>query len=539
MAILATVLISSATNTTQAWGNGRSVVAGRQQVQAALAVAMADGALSKWEMYSILRKGKKALPPSELQGLQRRLDLLYGGEGSPTSAPMKRQERIVSAPTVVYEDEQGSSLPTLVYEGAGEPTVVYEDMEGPVLVFEDAGNSSLSTSAFEGDYVEQSNTQPAGDPQAETITQTGLIAEDEEESAATALYDPPVEPTDVDSPFKEEFTPETIPQGLQEGVSQGDLQHFEVYDDFKGPEVPMGDRLAIYAEKLGGLFASGIGKVSTRSCSPHTIDFPDIRFSSSVDAFKGPMDLDDLNGNFGFRWAVNAGFPMVERWGIGWQAGTSAVVSNFHGSQFTGSRTRSQYFTTVGMFHRLPWAAERLKYGFAYDWLNDRYYWPFRLSQWRVKLAYEWSPSTEFGIWACIPNDGDTARIDHGPHPVTGEPRPPSYETFKPVGQGSLYLRRCWSNGFDTTVWLGLVEEPGEFVVGSDARLPFGSRWAFFGSANYVHPSASGKSGRDEEMWNLSLGIEFKLGGGNHCVNKRNSPLLPLADNGTFAIRRF
>jgi hypothetical protein len=55
-----------------------------------------------------------------------------------------------------------------------------------------------------------------------------------------------------------------------------------------------------------------------------------------------------------------------------------------------------------------------------------------------------------------------------------------------------------------------------------------------------VLPSASDVRGQDEEMWNVSLGIEITLGHGrNHCLARGLAPMFPLANNGTFAVRRF
>jgi hypothetical protein len=55
-----------------------------------------------------------------------------------------------------------------------------------------------------------------------------------------------------------------------------------------------------------------------------------------------------------------------------------------------------------------------------------------------------------------------------------------------------------------------------------------------------VLPSASGTAGQDEEMWYVAVGLEFIPGcGGNRCRDRAFSPMLPLADNGTFGVRRF
>lgn len=266
-----------------------------------------------------------------------------------------------------------------------------------------------------------------------------------------------------------------------------------------------------------------------------------ITFAATVDSFKGPLDLDNANGNFGLQFAVNGAVPVLEQLGIGVQAGTSAVLADFHGTQFTGSTIRSQNFTTVGLFQRNPRRAPRLNWGFAFDWLFDDYYSDFRMTQWRVKLGYELSPFSELGLRACIPDDGDSAQLRHerevdGVTTITY-----SDERFKPVSQGILYYQRCWQNGTNTTAWIGIAEEPGEFIFGADARIPFNSRMSFVGNFNYVQPSADGVMGQDQEMWNVSMGIELSLGrkGSNFCRTDRFTPFFPLANNGTFAIRRF
>ena len=57
-------------------------------------------------------------------------------------------------------------------------------------------------------------------------------------------------------------------------------------------------------------------------------------FFSSVDAFKGPIDIGNANGNFGVRLGVNAAVPILPRLGVGLQAGTATVLSNLEGSPY-------------------------------------------------------------------------------------------------------------------------------------------------------------------------------------------------------------
>ena len=133
------------------------------------------------------------------------------------------------------------------------------------------------------------------------------------------------------------------------------------------------------------------------SCACRWID---VDVFSSVDAFKGPMDLGNANGNFGMRLGVNAAVPVLPRLGVGLQAGTSAVLSNLKGSPYPepNATIRDQIFTTVGMFQRINREEGAFTWGFAYDWLFDDYYSNFHFGQWRVKAAWEFDPCNEIGI---------------------------------------------------------------------------------------------------------------------------------------------
>jgi hypothetical protein len=278
---------------------------------------------------------------------------------------------------------------------------------------------------------------------------------------------------------------------------------------------------------LRTLYVGGFGDVSLSSAS--------ISFASTVDAFKGPLDLDGLNGNFGFGFAVNAGMPLARRFGIGIQAGTGVVLADFHGTPFTGSSIRSQNFTTIGLFQNVPFASGGLmKWGFAYDWLHDSYFTQLVMGQWRVKLAYELDPCREVGIWACIPDKGEKALLGDR---QTGQ----TLERFGPVAQGSLYYRRCWESGITTTGWLGIAGEPGQIVLGSDARVPITCQLALVGSFNCILPNISGEGGQDEELWAVSLGIELTpRPRTNRCGSASPyAPLFPLANNGSFGVRRY
>ncbi len=112
---------------------------------------------------------------------------------------------------------------------------------------------------------------------------------------------------------------------------------------------------------------------------------------SGIDAFKGPLDVGNANGNFGVRLGVNGAVSVLQRLGVALQAGMAADLSNLKGSPypFPNATIRDQIFTTVGMFQRINRDdGGAFTWGFAYDWLFDDYYANFHFGQWRVKGEY-------------------------------------------------------------------------------------------------------------------------------------------------------
>ncbi len=260
----------------------------------------------------------------------------------------------------------------------------------------------------------------------------------------------------------------------------------------------------------------------------------DIDFNSSVDGFKGPVDLGNANGNFGLESSVNAAIPIVSRLGLGLQAGTSTVLSNLKGSPYPEPNDTSRYqlFTTVGIFQRLNRECGSFTWGFAYDWLFDDYYSDFQFSQWRVKGAWEINPCNEIGIAAALPDRGSSGTI---PNFVGG------FDTvnFRPITQGYLYWRHTWENNASLTGRLGLAERPGEFLFGAESRVPLTSHTSLTSNFSYIMPNAAGGPiGQTQEIWNVSVGLELELGGFGRCGSPHFQPFIPVADNSSLAVRQ-
>jgi len=470
LALLGTIAALAAGG--QAAADPRATLAVQQELRADLLAAMSDGELDHREKRRLDQDASERLGPEAIGAFRKVLGRMAAGSTVPAVASRKRQP--------------ARWLRSAVHTVTAEPAL--------------ALGKQRAASAGEGPEFPGLQTEMEG---LETVSEIEAAFDEPSNGAETTAYrTAPIEAPD--SPL----------------VASTSAPADRVLEDAPVLEDP-GE--AVY-EDMGvtqACMAVGMG----------CLDW--IQFSTTVDAFQGPMDLDGLNANYGVRFAVNGALPISRRFGLGAQAGTSGVVADFYGTQFTGSRVRSQNFTTVGIFQRLCLGPKALKYGFAFDWLFDEYYASFTMSQWRVKLAWEVSPLAEIGLWSTIPNDGDHALLGAGTEH-------PTLDAFKPFAQGSLYWRRCWANGTTTTAWIGIAEEPGEWVFGGDARIPMGPRLAFVGNVHYIAPSAEGIPAQEEEVWNVSLGLEWTPGAcTNRCRVGKFRPLFRLADNGMFAVRRY
>ena len=143
-----------------------------------------------------------------------------------------------------------------------------------------------------------------------------------------------------------------------------------------------------------------------------------------------------------------------------------------------------------------------------------------------AKAAWEFNPANEVGIQASLP-DRDSS-----------DPDPNLPVSFKPIAQGFLYWRHTWNNDASLTGRFGLAERPGLFVFGAESRAPLTKHVALTGDFTYIMPNdAGGAAAQQQEIWNVSVGIEFALGGFGHGCTVRPEPFFPVANNGSLAVR--
>jgi hypothetical protein len=225
----------------------------------------------------------------------------------------------------------------------------------------------------------------------------------------------------------------------------------------------------------------------------------------------------------------------LQRLGVGFQAGMAADLTNLKGSPypFPNATIRDQIFTTVGMFQRINRGdCGAVTWGFAYDWLFDDYYANFHFGQWRVKGEYEADAYDAFGVQASIAEHGSTedTLVD-----IFGNPL---IISFKPLTQGYLYWTHTFENCASVTGKFGVAERPGNFIFGTDGCVPVSRNVALTGGFTYIMPNTgAGPLAQTQEMWNVSVGIELVPGGFRRCGAASLRPFLPVADNGSFAIR--
>jgi len=250
-----------------------------------------------------------------------------------------------------------------------------------------------------------------------------------------------------------------------------------------------------------------------------------LSLSATFEAFKGPMALGDLNDNCGVRLGVNWGYPLWDECGLGVQLGTAAMFANFNGREFAGDDDRFQSFTTAGLFQRhngFHWAL-------AHDFLLDDYDLRYNLHQWRGQIGCEVTPNDEVGIWAATADNGDRDDLFlPGPRGVGAAPVVVE-EHRDPITQGNLFWRHLWGHDTATRVWVGVADGHGGCVVGGDARAPLGDMIALVAEASLL----------SDEIWSLSIGIAVYPSRTSRQANyNRYAPLLPVANNGTFAVDR-
>jgi hypothetical protein len=237
-----------------------------------------------------------------------------------------------------------------------------------------------------------------------------------------------------------------------------------------------------------------------------------------------------LPSSFGFRTGYNIGHRLLGDSPIRGQIGASFGLYDLNGRTVGGSGAEQQIFLTGGIYKRSDiCAGDPISWGVVYDYMDDNN-WGFAgtnvsVGQVRSIFGYAWDEANEFGVWAAFRAQDDAADIGD----------------VRAQDQVNGFWHHNWDFGGDTTIYSGWADDPGVATVGFFGQAPLSCNTAVFGGANYVISERSnGFEAEVTDIWNVSFGLVYYFGGKAENLSvsgNQGLPLLPVADNGTFAIQ--
>lgn len=259
--------------------------------------------------------------------------------------------------------------------------------------------------------------------------------------------------------------------------------------------------------------------------------FDNFSMLAAIDGSKQPQDL-GVNAQFGGRFAVDWGIPLVRQCGLGLHIGSAidaegAAVDVLRRVGIV--KDRFQSFTTVGLFQRTPWG---IKWGIGHDFLFENYYDNFDLGQWRGVVAFNLTAKDEIGTWFAISGGAEDQLVAGTPVQV------------RAITQGSVYWRHIFASYAQITGWVGAAESHGEIVLvfpdnpavtqrlvfGAEVRCPLNDWMALFGQANFITPVETGTV-------DAYLGIAlYPARTARKTIVSRYAPVMAVASNPTFAV---
>jgi hypothetical protein len=304
--------------------------------------------------------------------------------------------------------------------------------------------------------------------------------------------------------------PEIVPEGT---IIEGDGMEFEGAADFME----------------GGCSVGGCNNCCNEECCDECCFvgpwfWQNFSLFGGVHAFKSSPDQ-GVNGNFGFHEGINWAIPLLERCGVGVQAGAQGVHSNFSGTTALDD-SRGQMFGTAGLFYR-PECMLGLQGGAVIDYLADDLQEDRNVTQLRAEISLLGHCGHEFGAWTAMSTGEDSG--------TTGAQQ----GTWQATDMFALFYRHRFCNGTLLRGWGGFTSDD-EGLIGGDAQLPITMRWSLASAFNYRIPSEETRLAEArEEGWGVSVSLVWNLGY-DDCESRSNRyrPLFSVADNTTFMLRR-
>jgi hypothetical protein len=263
------------------------------------------------------------------------------------------------------------------------------------------------------------------------------------------------------------------------------------------------------------------------------------------EAFRGPSDGGwENNGiNAGLNFGTRLG-EFSELTGVGFQIGGTAGAFDWSGTDyrlFRQNEAEAQGFVTYGFFRAAtdssPWTAAVVQ-----DWMINANFGEFAqnptLSQLRIQLGYDWTETTEIGVWGAV-------RVLDDSRPIAGH----GLIAWRPINQISAYWHHKWRpGGPDSWLWIGIPERDrfggngslADYYIGTTTTAPLTDQLAVYVAVSYLHPSADpGPVASNEDSWNFTIGLAFYPGANTRSATVRGQrwmPLMPIANNGTFIV---
>lgn len=258
----------------------------------------------------------------------------------------------------------------------------------------------------------------------------------------------------------------------------------------------------------------------------------ELTFLAAIDGSKQPQDF-GVNAVTGGQFSFNLGVPLISDYGIGMQVGSgiTAAGNAVRVYEALGETTsRTQNFTSVGLFQRTD---NGFAWGFTHDFLNERYFDRFTLSQWRFRVAYDISDRNQVGFTGMLRGKEDTGVFGTN-----------TSVRLRSIDQAQIYLRHYWATGAQTSVWAGVADGHGEnnavlgrapgkddpFLFGSDVLMPLTKSLAIYGETNFMMPMDTG-------VVDAFLGVQWYPRANAFCARRgKFSPLMSLASPVAFAV---
>ena len=235
------------------------------------------------------------------------------------------------------------------------------------------------------------------------------------------------------------------------------------------------------------------------------------------------------DSSFGVFGGFNLGVPLCRlTCGIlSGQIGVRHISSDFDGNNFS-TNSRNQTFFTAGVFRRVDYG---LQIGVVADVLREDWFTTTQTVQIRGDFAWVYPGGSAFGFRFTDGLEDDTSDgIINGTQFT--DLRTSTIDTYR------FYYRQGVSSGGYYEVSAGFADEDA-YLIAFDHDVPVNQTLSIRSNLTYY-------SGEDlaintpfategNEAWNVSVGFVWRPSGRRDSYD---APLLPVADNGTFILRR-